>query len=165
MLLAAWVPSGCSYELVRYAGALGDAQRIAFAPIRNDSFEPGLDSLLADAFAREFLRRGALRVVEDPESADLIVSGLVESLETRSRSFSSIEFALEYELRLRMELTVYRPDGSRVPLDGSAFVESERYLSSADLEVTRTNREEALRRLAGVVAGRLHDALFERIQP
>jgi hypothetical protein len=31
--------------------------------------------------------------------------------------------------------------------------------------VTRTNRQEALRRLAGVLAGRVHDALYERIAP
>ena len=39
------------------------------------------------------------------------------------------------------------------------------YQASADVEVTRTNRKEALRRLAGVLAGRFHDALFEQISP
>ncbi len=157
--------SGCGYTLVRYSEALGDARRIAIQPLVNDTFEPGLDSLMADAFHREFLRRGALRVVEDPAAADLIVGGTIESLETRSRSFSSIEFSLEYELRMRLEVLVTRADGTPVPVDEGSFSESELYLSSADLEVTRTNREEALRRLTDIMAGRLHDALFVRIAP
>jgi hypothetical protein len=38
-------------------------------------------------------------------------------------------------------------------------------VASADVEVERTHREEALRRLATLLAGRVHDALFERIAP
>ena len=38
-------------------------------------------------------------------------------------------------------------------------------MSKLMAEVTRTNRKEALRRLAGVLAGRFHDALFEQISP
>ncbi|MBW2241979.1 MAG: hypothetical protein JRH01_08320 [Deltaproteobacteria bacterium] len=164
-VLLATLFSGCGYKLVRYAEAPGDARRIALLPLVNDSLEPGIDTLLLDAFHREFLRRGGLRIVEDPASADLIVGGVIESLESNGRSFSSIQFALEYQLRIRLDLEVTRPDGTPVPLDGRAFNESELYLSSADLEVTRTNREEAMRRLAGVLATRLHDVLYERIRP
>ena len=165
VVLVALLGSGCGYKLVRYADALGDARRIAIQPLVNDTYEPGLDSMLADAIHREFLRRGALRVVEDPASADLVVLGTIENFEIRSRSFSSIEFALEYEARLRVQMNVLRPDGSGVPIDGGQFAESELYLSSSDLEVTRTNREEALRRLTTSMAGRLHDALFVRVTP
>ena len=164
MLLTAFC-WGCGYQFVRYAEPLGDARRIALLPLVNDSFEPGIDTLLLDAFHREFLRRGGLRIVEDPATADLVVGGVIDSLQTRADSFSSIQFALEYRLRLRLALEVTRPDGTLVPLDGRAFNESEVYLASADLEVTRTNREEALRRLAGTMATRLHDALYERIRP
>lgn len=151
--------------MVRYADPPGDARRIALRPLVNDTFEPGLDSLLLDAFHREFLRRGGLRIVEDPATADLIVGGSIESLQTRGRSFSSIQFALEYRMRMRLRLEVTRQDGTPVPIDGRAFSETEIYLSSSDLEVTRTNREEALRRLAGTMATRLHDVLYERVQP
>ena len=165
MLTGSFLLAGCGYQLVRYSEALGDARRIAIQPLINDAFEPGIDTVIADAFHREFLRRGALRVVENQDSADLILGGTIKNLETRSRSFSSIEFALEYEIRLFLELVLTRPDGTTVPIDQGAFVESELYLSSSDLEVTRTNREEAIRRLAGLMASRAHDALFERITP
>jgi hypothetical protein len=156
---------GCGYSLVRYGSGLGDAHRIAIRGLTNDSFEPGVEALVSDALAREFAQRGALRLVEDPATADLVIGGTVSSVEVRAESFSSILFALEYQVRMQLGLTVKRRDGSEVPIDPNALVESERYLASSDLEVTRTNRQEALRRLAGVLAGRVHDALYERIAP
>ena len=39
------------------------------------------------------------------------------------------------------------------------------YLASADAEALRKNREEALRRLATVLAGRVYDALYESLVP
>lgn len=159
------VGSGCGYQIVRYREALADARRVAIVSIENDSFEPGLDSMVADALTREFMRRGALRVVSDPAAADLLVSGRVERLQTNSRSFSSIEFALEFEVTMRLVVDVERRDGSEVPINRRALVESELYLTSADVEVSRKNREEALRRLAGILAGRFHDVLYERVVP
>jgi hypothetical protein len=94
-----------------------------------------------------------------------VIGGSVKSIEVRRRSFSSILFALEYEVRMELALTLARRDGTPVAIDANALAESERYLASSDLEVTRTNRQEALRRLAGILAGRVHDALYERIAP
>ena len=155
----------CGYSFVRYGGGLGDVRRVAIRGLTNDSFEPGVEALVSDALTREFLQRGALRLVDDPGSADLVIGGAVKRVEVRRRSFSSILFALEYEVRVELGIEVARRDGTPVAIDPNALAESERYLASSDVEVTRTNRQEALRRLAGVLAGRVHDALYERIAP
>jgi hypothetical protein len=94
-----------------------------------------------------------------------VISGAVQRLGVARKSFSSVALALEYELELTLALEVKRRDDTVVPLDASSQIETERYVSSADVEVERTHREEALRRLAGLLAGRIHDALFERIAP
>jgi len=163
--LLLFAQGGCGYSVVRYGSGLGDVHRIAIRGLTNDSFEPGVEALVSDALAREFAQRGALRLVDDPAAADLVIGGSVASVAIRQRSFSSILFALEYEVRMQLGLAVKRRDGTEVPIDPNALAESERYLASSDLEVTRTNRQEALRRLAGVLAGRVHDALYERIAP
>lgn len=155
----------CGYSFVRYGDGLGDVRRVAIRGLVNDSFEPGVEALVSDALTREFLQRGALRLVDDPAAADLVIGGAVKRVEVRRRSFSSILFALEYEVRMELGLSVARRDGTPVAIDPNALTESERYLASSDVEVTRTNRQEALRRLAGVLAGRVHDALYERIAP
>ena len=164
-LALALLVGACGYSFVRYGGGLGDVRRVAIRGLVNDTFEPGVDALVSDALTREFLHRGALRLVEDPAAADLVIDGAVRRVEIRRRSFSSILFVLEYEVRMELGLTLAHRDGTPVVIDPNALAESERYLASADIEVTRTNRQEALRRLAGVLAGRVHDALYERIAP
>ena len=164
-LLLVLLAVGCGYEIVAYSQALGDVRRVAIPGFRNDTYAPGVDGVISEALVREFQRRGAVELVDDPGAADLVISGSVTQFEARRRSFSSIQFALEYELRMGLELVVTRPDGTEVAIDRRALTESDFYFSSADLEVGRTNREEATRRLAGVLAGRIHDALYERISP
>jgi hypothetical protein len=152
---------GCGYKLVHYAGRLGGVDSLAIRTLENESYEPGIEYLVSDALRREFLRRGGVRLSDDLREADLVLTGSVLPVQTSGRSFSSVVLILEYEVTLSLVVHATRRDGSELPIDGSALRESERYLASADIEATRKNREEALRRVAGVLAGRVHDALAE----
>jgi hypothetical protein len=156
---------GCGYQLVDYARPEGGARRVALPTLRNDSVEPGVELLVADALRREFLRRGAFRLTEDPAAADLVLSGSVLPIRTSSTSFSSVVLALEYQVSLSLDLHARRADGSEVPLDPRSLRETERYLASADVAALRRNREEALRRLASLLAVRVHDEVYEVAAP
>lgn len=166
-LLFAFGGGGCfaGYEIVRYENALGDVRTISIEGLANESFEPGVEAIVSDALVGEFIRRGALDVIDDDRAADLVVDGAVEDVLIQSRTFSSIQFALEYAVTLKLRLEVKRRDGTKVDIDDRALQESDLYFASADIETTRKNREEAMRRVAVILAGRLHDSLFERSVP
>ena len=160
MLLAGVVGwAGCGYHLVHHRDGSGEQQRIAVETLRNDSYEPGVEFVVTDALLREFLKRGALRVVDDPSVADVVLRGRVQPIQTIGRSFSSVVLAIEYHITLDLDLTVTRKDGSQLPVPDQALRDSELYLASADVEVTRKNRKEALRRVADVLAVRVHDSV------
>ncbi len=161
--LVGWL--GCGYHLVRHRDAPSQGQRVAIETLRNDSYEPGVEFMVTGALLREFLKRGALRVVDDPRAADLVVRGNVRPIRTEGRSFSSVVLALEYRITLDLDLTVTRRDGAQLPVPDQALRDSEFYLASADVEVTRKNRQEALRRLADVLAVRLHDSVAAGLLP
>jgi hypothetical protein len=165
--LAALAVSGCfaGYEIVRYENALGDVRTISVRGLANETFEPGVEAIVSDAIVGEFIRRGALDVVDDTATADLVLEGAVEDIFIQSRTFSSIQFALEYAVTLKLRLEVKRRDGTKVELDDRTLQESELYFASADVETMRKNREEAVRRVSMILAGRLHDSLFERSVP
>ena len=159
VLLAASL--GCGYTLVGYDAGLGDFGTVAIQTPANDSFEPGVEYLVADALRREFLRRGAVRVVDDPGAADLVLGGSVRDVRTSGRSFSSVIFTVEYELELTLDLEARRSDGTPLPIGPRSLREAEYYLASADVEATRKNRSEAIRRLTKVLAQRVHESLLE----
>jgi hypothetical protein len=126
--------------------------------------EPGAEFVVADALRRELLRRSGSALVEDPSHADVVVSGRVVDVRSRSRSFSSAVLAREYDLYVRVTLTAVRRDGSElIEAPGNSFSENERYLASADIEAQRKNRDEALRRLSGLLAARFFDSVGEAL--
>ena len=165
LIVFAVAAAGCGYQLVDYARPESGGRRVALPTLRNDSYEPGVELLVADALRREFLRRGAFQLTDDPAAADLVVSGSVLPIRTSSSSFSSVVLALEYQVSLSLELYARRADGSEIPLDSRSLRETERYLASADVAALRRNREEALRRLASLLAVRVHDEVFEVVTP
>jgi hypothetical protein len=161
LLVFACAAAGCGYQLVDYARPDGAVRKVALPTLRNDSYEPGVEFLVADAMRREFLRRGAFQLTDDPAAADVVVSGSVRPIQTSSTSFSSVVMALEYQVSLTLQLQAKRADGSEIALDPRSLRETERYLASADVNALRRNREEALRRLAGILAVRVHDEVYE----
>lgn len=162
--LAAVVVWGCSgYHVVRTDTALGPVRRVAVQTLENHSFEPGIEVMVSDALRREFQRGGGVAVVADPAQADLVLSGAVLDLVTTARSFSSVAFGLEYQVELRLALTAKRADGNVIALNADALREWELYLTSADVEAERKNRDEALRRVASVLAERTREFLSDRL--
>ena len=70
---------------------------------------------------------------------------------------------MEYELELTLDLEARRSDGTPLPVGERSLREAEYYLASADVEATRKNRSEAIRRLTKVLAQRVHESLFEAV--
>jgi len=133
--------------------------RIAVLAIRNDSPEPWLDRIVTDAMRREIDARGDLEFVNDPVGADMVIRGRIRPLRVASKSFSRFVAALEYNLTLQLDLEVVRAEGDIVRLDPSMLMETDVYFASPDVEVTRSNRLEVLRRLSDLLASRVADSL------
>ncbi len=161
---AVLVAVGCSnYHVVHTDSALGPVRRVAVQTLQNHSFEPGIEMMVSDALRREFQRGGGIAVVGDPAQADLVLSGTVLDLATTARSFSTVAFGLEYQVEMRLTLTARRSDGTLIAIDPSAMTDWELYLTSADVEAERKNRDEALRRLSTVLAERTREFLSDRL--
>jgi hypothetical protein len=162
--LAVATLSACSgYRVVRTSEGLGPVRRVAVLTLGNYSIEPGLELMVTDALRREFGRRGGVELVSDPADADLVISGTVRELQVNARSFSSIAFALEYQILMQIALEARRSDGTPVGIDPTAMRDFELYLTSADVEAERRNRDEALRRLSSLMASRVGDSIAEQL--
>lgn len=161
LAVALGLGSGCGYGL---AGAgLPGVATVAIRTPENVTHEPGAEYVVADALRRELLRREGGSLVEDPARADVVVSGRVMDVRSRSRSFSSAVLAREYDLMVRVALHAVRRDGTELLAGDRSFSETERYLGSADIEAQRKNRDEALRRVSSLLAARFFDSLGEAL--
>ena len=94
LLLA--VLGGCGYQFVGDSSLLpSDAQTIYVEPFVNRSREVGMDKELASALRGEIYRRGPLKVVDYSEQADVILSGVIRSLESTVASVNRRDEVLQ----------------------------------------------------------------------
>lgn len=149
--------SGCGYQLLG-SGRAGELT-VSVVTLTNDSVEPGVELVLTRALRQAFLRRAAPRLVSDPSRADLVIRGRVLPLDVRAGSYDTVALALEYRVEVTLALDVQDATGMRIRIDPAALKEAEVYLASADAEAARKNRDEALRRIADVLAGRIQEVI------
>lgn len=161
LALALLAPAACGYRLA--AGDLRDAGSIAIVTPRNDAGTPGFEFVVADALRRELLRRAGSHLAEDPGQAQIVVKGRILRVQTAPSAYSSVMLALEYETSVELELSAQR--GGEVLVAPTRLHEIERHLASADVEAQAKNREEALRRIASVLASRFLDLVGEKVNP
>lgn len=152
---------------MRYQSAGDEARQIAVVTLQNDSQEAGVELLVSEALRHEILQRGGLELVSDPDDADFRLRGRVLPVRTRSRSFTGVVLAREYEVTLRLDLQLdLRLDSEASDprsIEFEEFEASEIYLASADAAVLRKNRREALRYLSGLLASRVHDSIDRNV--
>jgi hypothetical protein len=161
LAVALGMGAGCGYTAVRYRDAIPGVRTLAIAPLENGTYEPGVEAVVLDALRREALERDGLRLIDDTENADLVLEGRVRRLHVQARSFTSVVLSVEYEVSLGLSLVAVRREGDPIPIDPRAQFERDRYLASADVEAMRKNRREAIHRLAGILAERIYDSLYE----
>lgn len=100
---------GCGYRFAGESSLLpADARTIYMEPFVNRSREVGMDKELASAVRAEFYRRGELKVVDFSEQADIILSGVIRSLDSKVASVNRRDEVLQYESALTLDVTLRR---------------------------------------------------------
>ena len=132
--------SGCGYQWVGQSSLLPkDAQTVYVESFINRTRDIGLEKELTSALRSEFYRRGQLRVVDAPEQADIILSGVVRSLETTVASVNRYDEVLQYEAQLVLDATLRRREPNEILWRGQAIRLNELYGGSRAAVVTTSS--------------------------
>jgi len=107
--------AGCGYQLSGQSSFLPkDIHTIYVEPFINRSRDVGIEKELTTALRGEFYRRGQLRVVEQSEQADAILSGVVRSLDSSVVSVNRKDEALQYESVMTLDVTLRRREPNEI---------------------------------------------------
>jgi hypothetical protein len=138
LLLAAL--GGCGYQFVGDSSLLpSDAQTIYVEPFVNRSREVGMDKELASALRGEIYRRGSLKVVDYSEQADVILSGVIRSLESTVASVNRRDEVLQYESALTLDVTLRRRQPNEILWRGQGLRLTEIHNGSRAAVVTTSS--------------------------
>lgn len=131
---------------------------IAISTFENDSLEPGIELMLGNALINEFARPGRVQGTEKSADPDYTLTGSIKAVSTSSRTLTTNIRAIEFTVVVRIDPVLVRnSDGKKLKLDRLSRSADEVYLASFNQEISRKNREEALRRIAAVLADRIYD--------
>ena len=167
--------AGCGYQFVGESSVLpADARTIYVETFVNRSREVGMDKELATALRGEIYRRGNLQMVQYAEQADVILSGVIRSLENRVASVNRDDEVLQYESALILDVTLRRRVPNEILWRGQGLRLTELHNGSRAAVVTTSSEfrtgtlnSSDVRRLTDIqlteIESRMvHDQLMER---
>ena len=131
---------GCGYQFVGESSLLPkEARTIYVEPFVNRSRDVGLDKELTTALRGEFYRRGQLKIVESAEQADLILSGVIRSLDSTVASVNQDDEVLQYDSLLIMDVTLRRREPNEILWRGQGVRLNQVYAGSRAAVVTTSS--------------------------
>ena len=177
---------GCGYQFSGRGDAFPkNVQAVFVESFVNRTGEVGMDNEITTALRGELHRWGELRVVDSPDQADAILSGVVRSFDTRVVGTNRRDEALQFETAVVLDMSFRRrsPDELLWRAQGARFAElhsgsrgaavttssdfKSRNLNPADIrqftdiQLTETLKQEARDRLMERAAHELNLRLME----
>jgi outer membrane lipopolysaccharide assembly protein LptE/RlpB len=99
--------AGCGYALVGKGSVLPDHIRsVTINAFENRTTRPEIEQRVTEEVARQFSQRGRYRIVSDPQKADAVLDGVIQSLSTRPVQFSSAGRATRLETVVTLQATL-----------------------------------------------------------
>lgn len=131
---------GCGYQFVGESSILPpDARTVYVETFVNRSREVGMAQELALALRGEIYRRGRLQMVDYAEQADVILSGVIRSLDTRVASVNRKDEVLQYESSLTLDVTLRRRQPNEILWRGQGLRLTELHNGSRAAVVTTSS--------------------------
>jgi hypothetical protein len=128
---------GCGYRLTEESDFLPkDIRSIYVEPFINRSRDIGIEKELTSALRSEFYRRGQLRLVDQADQADVILTGVVRHFESNVASVNRKDEVLQYEAVLTLDATLRRREPSEILWRTQATRLTEIYAGSRAAVVT-----------------------------
>ena len=132
--------SGCGYQFVSESSLLPpDAKTVYVESFVNRSRVVGVDKELALALRGEIYRRGNLKMVDYSEQADVILTGVIRSIETTVASVNRNDEVLQYESALTLDVTLRRRQPNEILWRGQGLRLTEIYAGSRAAVVTTSS--------------------------
>ena len=132
--------SGCGYQFVGNGALLPkDARTLFIESFVNRGREVGIEKEVATALRSEFYRRGPLRIVDQFDLADLILTGVVRPLENTVASVNGYDEALQYYSVILVDVSLRQRESNNVIWRGDSLRFSQLYAGSRAAVVTTSS--------------------------
>lgn len=132
--------TSCGYQFVSESSLLPKEVRTIYVEtFVNRSRDVGMEKELALALRGELYRRGQLRVVDQAEIADVIISGVIRSVGSTTALVNRNDEVLQYESVLNLDVTLRRREPNEIIWRGQGMRISQIHAGSRAAVVTTSS--------------------------
>lgn len=161
-LRIAWVAAAllavaCGYRFQGEAKLPGGAQTVFVDMFENRTNEPNLETVVTNAVIFEFTKRSRTAIVSDAAQADLIMRGVIRSVEVRSVASRNKDAAGERNVALTLDVRLMEPAGKMV-WSASGLSDGDAYVVTNDKILNDEKQQATL----GIVATRIAEKIYNR---
>ncbi|MCK4388979.1 MAG: hypothetical protein KAV83_01920 [Desulfobacterales bacterium] len=132
---------------------------IAITVLENRTSESGIETVFTNDLSYEFVRSKILRVV-DKNTADAVLSGVVESMSVHTVSHTASYDSAERSVRITLNLTLIGRNG-RILWSDNALWDREAFEVSGDKLITEKNRRTAIEAISMRLAEKVHNRILQ----
>jgi outer membrane lipopolysaccharide assembly protein LptE/RlpB len=155
--LCAGIGAACGYHFQGKAQLPGGAQFLFVDIFENRTSQFGLETTVTNAVVFEFTKRSKKSLVSDRESADLIMKGIIRSVELNTDVARYRDSAGARGVSLTLDVQMVTPDG-KVAWSAVGLTDSDSYVVSQDKFISQDKQRATL----AVVATRIAEKIYNR---
>ena len=137
-----------------------DIKSVSIPVFSNESIEPGVEVIFANALIYEFNRSRALQVVSESES-QAQVEGKIRTIAIDPVIYANLTQAVERKVTVTLEITFRRSDNQKILWQNQGLSRYEFYRVTTDPNQTQRNKEEAIKKIAQDLSERIHNSILE----
>lgn len=177
---------GCGYQFSGIGEGFPEGVQSVFVePFVNRSTDVSIDREMTSALRSEFHQQRQLRIVDRPEEADAVLSGVIRSLDSRVVAVNRRDTALQLETALVVDMTLRRRNPDEILWRAQRTKLTDVYAASrgavvtsstdfkqgtlnpedlfpfTDIQLTETLSRQAREKLVAKFARELHQRLIE----
>lgn len=151
--------SACGYQMVGKETHVPPGLRsVAIITFKNLTYEPGIEVPFTQAFLKEFILDGRVRVV-DRAQADSILEGAILAFNIYSVSYDLSGHVAEYQTTIILNLTL-KDNAGKVLWEQKGFSETQWFRTSSNILTSEANKAAAIQQIGTLVAGRIRNRFF-----
>jgi outer membrane lipopolysaccharide assembly protein LptE/RlpB len=154
---AALFAVACGYQFQGEAKLPGGAQTVFVDMFENRTNVPNLETIVTNAVAFEFTKRSRTAIVSDASQADLVMKGVIRSVELRSVATRNKDGAGERNVTMTLDVQLVQP-GGKVAWSASGLSDGDAYVVTNDPILNGDKQQATL----GIVATRIAERVYNR---
>jgi outer membrane lipopolysaccharide assembly protein LptE/RlpB len=160
ILLAAAASTACGYKFQGSGKMPEGVESIFVQTFENKTGEAGLETTVTSAVVLEFTKRNKSAVAASASEADVVMKGVIRSLDVQTVSSRKKDAAGERRVTLRLDIQMLRADG-RVVWAAKGITDNDTYSVTDDKFLNERKQAQTVALVAVRIAERVYNRLTD----